>query len=161
MGQTRNGSDIDNLQRGVRNTFKEYSAGFALDDCGFPLGQVIAIHKRDLNPVTGQNLLKNVETRPEQGAGRHHMIPRAQHGHQRPIHRRHSRGGCKSIFCALNRRDTILEHCDSRVAVAGIDKFLTTCFDKAGLGRLGAVIDKTLGHKDCLRHFAILAAAGA
>ena len=89
------------------------------------------------------------------------MIARFQHRHQRPADRRHAAGGGKGVLRPFKCCDTVFEHGDGGVAVAGIDEFIGAGLLKPCFGLFGAVIDEPLGEKDRLAHFTILAAARA
>lgn len=89
------------------------------------------------------------------------MIAHLEHRGQRAIDGRHARCGCKRVFAAFQRRNTLLEHGHGRVAIAGIDELILAAFDEPCFGGFCVFVNKPLGQKDRFADFVVLAAARA
>ncbi len=89
------------------------------------------------------------------------MVARAEHGHERAVDGGHAGGGGEGVLGPFKRGDAGFEHRGRGVAIAGVDEFVGSGLEKAGLGGLGGVVDEALGEEDGLADLAKLAAADA
>ena len=160
MGDVGHHPDVDHLQGGIGGGFEEDRGGVGADG-GAPLVEIGAVDEGHLDPEAGQQVFEDVKAGTKERARGDDVIARAQAGHERGIDGGHAGGGGEGILGPFEPGDPLLEHRHGGVAVAGIDEFVRSRLDKAGLGGFGAVVDEALGEEDRLAHLAILRPAGA
>ena len=148
--------DVDDLEGRVGRRFHEHGLGVR-PHRGAPLIKIGAVDDSGRNAVAGQVLLHHVKTGAEQRLGGDHMVAGAHLSHQRERDRGHSGCGGARGLGALELRNTLLEHRNSRIGeprvlVAGVFAL------EAGFCLRRIFVDIALGQKQRFRGLAELRA---
>ncbi len=144
--QFGDGGEVDDLQGRVRRAFEEDRAGAGLQGLA-PLVEVAAVDQRHLDPVMRQDVLQDVEARPEEGARGDDAVARAHEARERGEHRGHPARRTPAHLGAFEEPKAFLEHRHRRVGIARID--IARAFIGEGRFRLlGGGVHKAAGHVD-------------
>ena len=113
--------DIDQGLHRVRRRLKEdRRRGFA--QRLLPLVKVGAVDEDGLHPPARQDLVAHHEAGTEKAAAGHQSVTRAQQCAQSGEYRGHSRGRREACLGALDQTQSLLEHRDGGISVAGVDE---------------------------------------
>ena len=138
VGQLAHRADVDQLLHGVGGGLEEDGVG-GLGQRLAPLVEVGAVDEHRLHAPARQDLRADHVAGAEQRAGGHEPGPVAAQCGQRHEHRGHAGAGGEARLGALDLAQSLLEHRDGGVAVAGVDEALLLAVERR-LSRLGGLV---------------------